>query len=146
MIIWPTQVLESWWCEWPGWTNCPQNDMPTVAAATALTARLLALPPDSGLITPAQRAAYEALAAILPQRQDSRKRTRHPPLQLTKRRHLFCMMIHEMRSYICGRGKVSTNPALHTLQLVTTRRLCNNTGNSICSVLRTRSFIQRRGQ
>jgi hypothetical protein len=66
MLIWPTQVLESWWCEWPGWANCPQNDMPTVAAATALTARLLALPPNSTLITPTQRTAYEALAAILP--------------------------------------------------------------------------------
>jgi hypothetical protein len=66
LLIWPTQVLESWWCDWPGWSNCPQNDMPTVAAATALAARLLALPQASGLITPAQRAAYEALAAILP--------------------------------------------------------------------------------
>ena len=66
MLIWPTQVLESWWCEWPGWSNCPQNDMPTVAAATALAARLLALPPSSSLVTPAQRAAYQALAAILP--------------------------------------------------------------------------------
>ena len=66
MLIWPTQVLESWWCDWPGWENCPQNDMPTIAAATALAARLLALPPSSGLLTPAQRARYEALAAILP--------------------------------------------------------------------------------
>ncbi len=66
MLIWPTQVLESWWCEWPGWSNCPENDMPTVAAATALAARLLALPPESGLVSPAQRAAYAALAAILP--------------------------------------------------------------------------------
>lgn len=66
LMIWPAQVLESWWCEWPGWSNCPQNDMPTVAAATALAARLLALPPGSGLVTPAQRVAYQALAAILP--------------------------------------------------------------------------------
>ena len=66
MIIWPTQVLESWWCEWPGWSNCPQNDMPTVSAATTLAARLLELPPESGLLTPAQRTTYEALVAILP--------------------------------------------------------------------------------
>ena len=67
MLIWPAQALESWWCDWPGWVNCTQNDMPTIAAAYALIARLLALPPSASyLVTPAQRASYEALAAILP--------------------------------------------------------------------------------
>jgi hypothetical protein len=66
LLVWPAQVLESWWCEWPGWMNCSQNDMPSIAAAAALTSRLLALPSSSGLITPAQRATYEALAKILP--------------------------------------------------------------------------------
>jgi hypothetical protein len=67
MLIWPAQVLESWWCDFPGWVDCTQNDMPTITAASALVARLLALPPSASyLVTPAQRASYQALAAILP--------------------------------------------------------------------------------
>ena len=66
VLIWPAQVLESWWCNWPGWADCPQNDMPTVAGATALAARLIKLPADSGLVSPAQRATYAALAAAIP--------------------------------------------------------------------------------
>lgn len=68
VLFWPAQVLESWWCTWPptGAGNCSANDLPTVAAATALAERLLALPAASGLVTPAQRATYAALAAALP--------------------------------------------------------------------------------
>ena len=73
LMIWPSQVLESWWCEWPGTPSidydprkCSQNDLPNVAALRALVRGLLALPPASGLLTPAQRAAYAALEAILP--------------------------------------------------------------------------------
>lgn len=40
--------------------------MPQVAALHALTSRVLALPEASGLLTPAQRTAYAALAAMLP--------------------------------------------------------------------------------
>jgi len=66
MVIWPTQVLETWWCAWPGWEDCCENDQPQVAALHALTARVLAIPEASGLLTPAQRATYAALQAILP--------------------------------------------------------------------------------
>ena len=40
--------------------------MPQVAAIHSLATRLLSLPESSGLLTPAQRAAYAAFAAILP--------------------------------------------------------------------------------
>ena len=67
MLVWPAQSLESWWCDWPGWTDCTANDMPTVSAAYALVSRLLSLPPAASyLVTPAQRASYIALSAILP--------------------------------------------------------------------------------
>ena len=68
LIIWPAQVLESWWCEWEARFSpaCSQNDLPNVAALTSLVRGVLALPADSGLLTPAQRAKYTALAAILP--------------------------------------------------------------------------------
>ena len=60
------QVLETYWCEWPGWSDCVIDDLPNIAAVTALTKSLLDLPDDSGLITTDQRSRYEALAAILP--------------------------------------------------------------------------------
>jgi hypothetical protein len=73
LMIWPAQVLESWWCEWPGspgvdWdpAKCSQNDLPNVAALRSLTLRLLQLPEASGLLSPSQRARFAALAAILP--------------------------------------------------------------------------------
>lgn len=66
LMLWPTQVLETYWCEWPGWVNCCQNDMPQVAAITALTRRLLQLPDESGLVTPAERASYTDFQSILP--------------------------------------------------------------------------------
>lgn len=71
LMIWPAQVLESWWCEWPGspsvnWdpAKCSQNDLPGVAALRSLALRLLQLPDE--LLAPEQRARYQALAAILP--------------------------------------------------------------------------------
>jgi len=74
LMIWPAQVLESWWCEWPASpsvnfdpTKCCQNDLPNVAALRSLVLRLLDLPQESGLLTPAQRDRYSALAAILPE-------------------------------------------------------------------------------
>ena len=50
VVVWPTQALESFWCQ--GWNvtearppdNCCVNDMPTVASLHALVRRLLALP------------------------------------------------------------------------------------------------------
>ena len=74
LMIWPSQVLESWWCEWPASpsvnfdpTKCCQNDLPNVAALRSLVQRLLGLPLESGLLTPAQRDRYTALSAILPE-------------------------------------------------------------------------------
>ena len=71
--IWPSQVLESWWCEWPGTpgvdynpAKCCENDLPNVAALRSLTLRLLQLPEATGLLTPDQRSRYAALATILP--------------------------------------------------------------------------------
>jgi len=69
LIIWPTQVLEMWWCEWGDRFNasdCCVNDLPQVAAVAALARGVLQLPESSGLLTPAQRAKYAAFAAILP--------------------------------------------------------------------------------
>jgi hypothetical protein len=68
LVIWPAQVLETVWCEWEARFSsaCSQNDLPNVAALTSLVRGALALPADSGLLSPAQRAKYAALAAILP--------------------------------------------------------------------------------
>jgi hypothetical protein len=68
LVIWPSQVLETVWCEWEARFSaaCSQNDLPNVAALTALVRGVLALPDESGLLSPAQRAQYAVLAAILP--------------------------------------------------------------------------------
>lgn len=63
-LLWPTQVLESYWCEWPGWTNCCENDMPQLAGLIYLSEAVLKLPP--ALLSDAQRARYTALHASLP--------------------------------------------------------------------------------
>jgi hypothetical protein len=63
-LLWPTQVLESYWCEWPGWENCCENDMPQLSGLWGLTGAVLQLPQQ--FLTPAQRARYEALRASLP--------------------------------------------------------------------------------
>jgi hypothetical protein len=59
-------VLETYWCEWPGWADCVEDDLPNIAAVTALATGLLDLPLDTQLLTPEQRSRYTALAAILP--------------------------------------------------------------------------------
>ena len=63
-----TQVLETYWCNYDAssgtYTNCCEDDMPTVSAMHTLFPRLLALP--ANLTTPAQRAAWSSFAAILP--------------------------------------------------------------------------------
>lgn len=47
MVFFPTQAVETWQC--PGWpvdpTNCPTNDMPTVAGLHAVLEKLLQHPP-----------------------------------------------------------------------------------------------------
>ena len=65
-LIWPTQVLESFWCEWPGWDNCCENDLPQLAGVTALAGALLDVLPATYL-TAVQIARYTALRAILPE-------------------------------------------------------------------------------
>lgn len=30
IILWPTQVLETYWCDYPAYANCCVNDMPQV--------------------------------------------------------------------------------------------------------------------
>jgi hypothetical protein len=64
LVIWPTQVLETYWTEWPGWTNYVQNDLPTVAAIRSVIQNLLLLP--DGLITPDQRTSFTNFYSILP--------------------------------------------------------------------------------
>ena len=49
----PPPNRAAFWCSWPGFNNCCENDMPQVAALHALTSRVLALPEASGLLTPA---------------------------------------------------------------------------------------------
>jgi len=66
LTVWPSQVLETWWCYPypPSPTNCCVNDLPTVAALTSLTQRLLALP--EGTLTPQQVERYTQALALLP--------------------------------------------------------------------------------
>eukprot|EP00475_Leptophrys_vorax_P009811 TRINITY_DN164_c0_g3_i1.p1 TRINITY_DN164_c0_g3~~TRINITY_DN164_c0_g3_i1.p1 ORF type:complete len:772 (-),score=187.26 TRINITY_DN164_c0_g3_i1:117-2207(-) len=64
-IFWPTQALESFWCDWPSTAeNCPNNDHPTVASMHALTTRLLSLPET--LTTSKQRDLWRSFNALLP--------------------------------------------------------------------------------
>ena len=60
VLIWPTQVLETYWCTYNltlnAWVNCCENDSPTITGMMILFEKLLSLPP--GLATPAQTAAW----------------------------------------------------------------------------------------
>jgi hypothetical protein len=66
VIVWPAQVLETFWCAWDtatkNWTNCCQNDSPTITGMLTLFEKLRALPPS--LTTPAQRAAWDEFATL----------------------------------------------------------------------------------
>ena len=66
MVFYPTQSLETWQC--PGWpvdpTNCPTNDMPTVAGIRAVLEKLLRLPSD--LVTAAQKQAWQMMLSKTP--------------------------------------------------------------------------------
>ena len=70
VIVWPAQVLESYWCDWDAGggsfnpSACCADDTPTVSAMRSLFPRLLALP--EALTTAAQRAAWAAFSAIMP--------------------------------------------------------------------------------
>ena len=66
MVFYPTQALETWQC--PGWpvnsSDCPTNDMPTVAGLHAVLEKLVQLPPP--LATPARVAAWAKIRNQLP--------------------------------------------------------------------------------
>ena len=67
VVVWPAQVLETYWCDFSpsaGFSNCCEDDMPTVSAMHALFDRLISLP--ESITTPEQRAAWSAFAAIMP--------------------------------------------------------------------------------
>jgi len=68
VVVWPAQVLETYWCDWDvaaqNFTNCCADDAPTISGMLGLFQRLLALPP--ALATPAQRAAWAAFAPAIP--------------------------------------------------------------------------------
>ena len=69
-VIWPTQVLESFWCV--GWdvvnnrppAECVVNDLPTVAGLYTLLEKTLALP--VGVLTASQVASYSMFYQQLP--------------------------------------------------------------------------------
>jgi len=59
VLIWPAQVLETWWCFWTegvGYNNCCEDDSPTISAMVTLFTKLLQLP-DS-LTTAQQRSKW----------------------------------------------------------------------------------------
>lgn len=66
MVFHPTQAIETWQC--PGWpinaSDCPTNDMPTVAGLHAVLEKLARLPPSAA--TAAQRAAWIEMSSRLP--------------------------------------------------------------------------------
>ena len=66
MVFYPTQALETWQC--PGWpvnaTDCPTNDMPTVAGLHAVLEKLLQLP--AAAATPAQVQRWSEMKSTLP--------------------------------------------------------------------------------
>ena len=66
-IVWPAQVLETYWCTWDTqtqtFTNCCENDAPTISGMIAVFEKLLQLPP--GMATPSQVAAWTAFSATL---------------------------------------------------------------------------------
>jgi hypothetical protein len=73
VIVWPAQALEMWWCDFtPGtngnegyFSNCCEDDAPTVTGMMTVFSRLLALP--ESLTTAEQRAAWTAFGAIMPE-------------------------------------------------------------------------------
>jgi len=66
MVFFPTQVVETWQC--PGWpvdpTDCPTNDMPTIAGLHAVIEKLLNLPP--AVASDAQKTEWAAIQDKLP--------------------------------------------------------------------------------
>jgi hypothetical protein len=66
VVVWPAQVLETYWCAYDTvlmtWTNCCADDAPTISGMLTLFEKLRMLP--STLTTPEQRAAWENFANV----------------------------------------------------------------------------------
>lgn len=66
VVVWPAQVLETWWCDYDvgagGFTNCCADDAPTISGMITLFEKLLQLP--ASLVTPAQTAAWSEFARV----------------------------------------------------------------------------------
>jgi hypothetical protein len=66
VIVWPAQVLETYWCLYNTtsqvWDNCCEDDSPTISGMITLFEKLQALPP--ALSTPQQRAAWAEFASL----------------------------------------------------------------------------------
>lgn len=66
ITVFPTQAVETWQC--PGWpvdpTNCPTNDLPTVAGLRAVLQKLIQLPAD--LAGEEQRQKWADFLKIIP--------------------------------------------------------------------------------
>jgi len=66
VVIWPAQVLETYWCYFntttARWDNCCEDDAPTISGMLTLFEKLLALPP--GLTTPQQRASWAEFSSL----------------------------------------------------------------------------------
>jgi len=69
VVVYPAQVLETYWCDWNGATqsfqNCCADDSPTVSGMITLFNTLLSLPHT--ITTPAQRAEWEAFLPLIPE-------------------------------------------------------------------------------
>jgi len=66
VVVWPAQVLETFWCTYntsaQTFDNCCADDAPTISGMLTLFEKLLALP--EALSTPAQRAAWSEFASV----------------------------------------------------------------------------------
>eukprot|EP00038_Savillea_parva_P029372 m.70674 g.70674 ORF g.70674 m.70674 type:complete len:682 (-) comp8661_c0_seq1:95-2140(-) len=77
VLVWPAQVLETYWCTWDvptqQFVNCCENDSPTVSGMIGLFEKLLALP--ASLTTATQRATWQRfqshLMPVLPVKDDA---------------------------------------------------------------------------
>ena len=83
--IWPTQGLETFWCDWPSGpapsSNCCIDDMPTVSGITSVLQKLLALP--TRFTTPAQRDEWTTFLSQMPALPMSADGTKLLPARVT---------------------------------------------------------------
>jgi hypothetical protein len=68
IVVFPAQVLETFWCDWQkgvGFTNCCEDDAPTISGMVTLFEKLLQLPVPA-LATQAQHDAWAAFVPLIP--------------------------------------------------------------------------------